>query len=150
MAAQMSKKERMEQATKVFESMDSNSDGFIDKREIQTHLKTAQREGKLAEGKKIKDEVASFFSVDQNDDGRVDLDEYKLMWTPSKKGKLKGKKGNASDSGPASTLTQALEAIQNLAESARKKAKESPYVAVSGITVMSACLYVGGMAARIW
>ena len=43
-----------------------------------------------------------------------------------------------------------LEQLRRLAEAARAYAQQSPYVALSGIGVMSAAVYVGGMAVRLW
>jgi hypothetical protein len=67
----LSKAERMKKAKEVFESMDNNSDGFVDKREIQGRMKNAQREGKLSASTTVKAEVARFFAVDANGDGKV-------------------------------------------------------------------------------
>jgi len=148
----LSKAERMKKAKEVFESMDNNSDGFVDKREIQGRMKNAQREGKLSASTTVKAEVARFFAVDANGDGKVSFDEYKVMWTPKKK--KKGSRDAAADE-PAdpSFMGQARRlyaTLVRLGESAREYARESPYVALSGVGIMSACVYVGGMVVRVW
>ena len=137
----------------VFKLLDANSDGVIDKREVQGHLKSAQREGSLTPGRKIKDEVDLFFrSADDNGDMRVTFDEYKQLWVHSKKKKKGG--GGARERFPPifsmAFVNAKLEQLRRLAEAARAYAQQSPYVALSGIGVMSAAVYVGGMAVRLW
>lgn len=158
----MSKAERLKKAEEVFKGLDQNSDGFVDKREIQAHTKNAQREGKLAAGTKVKDEVDKFFQqCDDNGDMKVDFEEYKQLWIKGKKTKAKAKARAAAalDDGTvlgflrAYVLPELMELptrASKLAEQARKYAKESPYVALSGVGVMSAAVYVGGMVVRVW
>jgi hypothetical protein len=83
---------------------------------------------------------------------QVSFDEYKVMWTPKKK--KKGSRDAAADE-PAdpSFMGQARRlyaTLVRLGESAREYARESPYVALSGVGIMSACVYVGGMVVRVW
>ena len=160
----MSKEERLKKAEEVFKGLDKNGDGHVDKREIQQHMKDAQRQGKLGEGRKVKDEVDSFFnSCDDDGDFKVTFEEYKQLWIKVKK---KAKKGAKRKSGadPDTFLgflryhaeeafeeVQALPAtLKRLAAQARAYAQASPYVALASVSVMSAAVYVGGQVVRIW
>ena len=155
----LSKAERLEKARAVFDSLDANSDGVVDRREIQTSTKNAQREGKLPAGRKVKDEVDAFFrSADDDGDSKVTFDEYKQLWVKSKKSSTKRAEAekNADVGGEWSVsyflgeIKSATQKLNKLIVKARAYAKESPYVALAGIGVTTAVVYVGGQVVRVW
>ena len=161
----LTKDEQKEVIEKAFAELDTNKDGFVDKREVQTSKKDAQRKGTLTQGAKVKDEVQRFFDkCDEDYDDRCDLLEYHRLWDGMRKKKKKSSKqqqqqqqrrATGGSSGAfaaqvAEALATAQERLSRLITSARDHARESPYVALSGVSAMSAAVYVGGMVARSW
>lgn len=153
----LTKEQKKEKAEAAFKGLDANSDGFIDKREIQSATKNSQRKGELREGAKVKDEVDKFFSsCDNNGDLRCSLKEYKQLWGFKLKKKKSAEGDDDGDDGPsllaslASTLKQVPAIAERLVQSTREYAKAAPYAALSGVGAMSAAVYVGGMVARVW
>ena len=119
--------------------------------EYQRRIKNMQRQGKLQAGQTVKREVETFFKTcDDDDDGKVVFKEYKKMWIKTKK---KSKTSGTDEPGEDSLrgrLKASLQQAQEQFEKAREYARNSPYVAVSGVVAMSGAMYVGGLAARIW
>ena len=150
------RKQILEEARKVFKSMDADANGFITRKEMEERLQTMASSGQLEEGKDVQTELDRFFEqIDKNKDDRVDFYEYKFMWVEPKR---KGGDGAAARPiergsleyyvGPtlAAVMAAVLEPILETMPEAVQTAGPGVLLGGLGVTTLAVC--VGGRAVR--
>ena len=139
-----SRKARLKEARKVFDSFDSSKDGYVTRAEMREALEARKKDEDGPE--KLDKDLEEFFRLDRNGDNYISFSEYKHMWVEPKVDKSKG-------GGSASEILSWRDWIPDpdqAFESARTFTAESPYAVLSGIGITTAAVYVGGMVARFW
>uniref|UniRef100_A0A7S2DZ47 EF-hand domain-containing protein n=2 Tax=Haptolina brevifila TaxID=156173 RepID=A0A7S2DZ47_9EUKA len=150
------RKQLLEEARNVFKSLDVDSNGHIDRSEMEERIKLMRESGKANADKDINEEVDDFFrQVDKDKDEKVTFYEYKFMWvSPKNKGSRDGEGGaipGAEGSGEKDlayfvgpTAATYLEAqFPELLESASRLAAEQPEMLLGGFGVSTAALFIG-------
>lgn len=142
------RKQILEQARKVFADMDTDSNGHIDRTEMEQRLQAAHQAGESKSGKTVEEELEQFFeSVDKDKNGKVTFYEYKFMWVSPKGKNVPGGEESEFTPGLDYYIGETLAGLVSSLPGVGDLAEKSPGAVVGGISVTTVAMCVGGRAA---